>query len=354
MSLSVVRFDPDATPRSSRHPRRPRSPPSRRPTATTSPPTTGPTRSLPQGRAGPRAPHPGPDVADPERRGRGRRPGQGDGAAQADPDGKDFADVAKESSDDSGSKGQGGDLGWNERNAFVPEFAQAAFNLKVGELSEPVLTPFGWHLIQVEEKKAAEEKPLAYVSNDIAPLLVKRQRAAALAEADAKKARPQCRREVAGHPVPAEEGRGRPERRGARSPRRWTPAASPGASPPFLASGPLPSCWPRPSPGPARAASGAVPRRRLVRGGAGDRPRDRRRRGLAVEEGRAPRGGAPPAPGRGAESYVAALKKTATIVNNHQLLAPAPAEGGFSPGGRPPGRPGRAPSPGTSRRRTRR
>ncbi|RPH66348.1 MAG: peptidylprolyl isomerase [Myxococcaceae bacterium] len=102
--------------------------------------------------------------------------------------GKNFAEVAKESSDDTGSKAQGGELGWNERNTFVPAFAQAAFNLKIGELSEPVLTPFGWHLIEVEEKKPAEEKPLAAVSGEIAQILVKKERASALAEADARKA----------------------------------------------------------------------------------------------------------------------------------------------------------------------
>jgi peptidyl-prolyl cis-trans isomerase D len=101
--------------------------------------------------------------------------------------GKDFAEVARASSDDTGSKAQGGELGWNERSAWVPAFSQAAFNLKIGEVSEPVLTPFGWHLIQVEERKPAEEKPLASVSHDIAGILLKRERARALAEADAKK-----------------------------------------------------------------------------------------------------------------------------------------------------------------------
>ena len=102
--------------------------------------------------------------------------------------GKDFAEVAKESSDDPGSKAQGGELGWNERSAFVPSFAQAAFNLKIGEVSEPVITPFGWHLLLVEEKKPPEEKPLASVSGEIAQVLLKKERASALAAADAKKA----------------------------------------------------------------------------------------------------------------------------------------------------------------------
>jgi len=103
-------------------------------------------------------------------------------------DGKDFAAVARTSSDDEGSKAQGGELGWNERSAWVPAFAQAAFNLPIGEVSEPVPTPFGFHLIQVEEKKPAEEKPLDSVAAEIAQILTKRERARALAEADASKA----------------------------------------------------------------------------------------------------------------------------------------------------------------------
>lgn len=101
--------------------------------------------------------------------------------------GKDFADVARANSDDASSKSEGGDLGWAERAAYVPEFSQAAFNLKVGQVSEPVKTPFGWHLIVVEEKQPAVAKPLPEVSSEIAALLLKRDRARALAEAEAKK-----------------------------------------------------------------------------------------------------------------------------------------------------------------------
>jgi len=102
--------------------------------------------------------------------------------------GKPFAEVARASSEDPGSKEHGGDLGWAERGAFVPEFTQAAFNLKVGEVSEPVKTPFGWHLILVEQKRPAVERPLAEVAPEIAALLLKRERSRALAAAEAKKA----------------------------------------------------------------------------------------------------------------------------------------------------------------------
>jgi len=70
--------------------------------------------------------------------------------------GEDFAELAKQYSDDPGSKDQGGDLGWFPRDSgFVPEFEEAAFKLQPGEVSPPVLTQFGYHLIKVEERDPA-------------------------------------------------------------------------------------------------------------------------------------------------------------------------------------------------------
>jgi peptidyl-prolyl cis-trans isomerase D len=102
--------------------------------------------------------------------------------------GKDFATVAKETSDDQGSKPSGGDLGLQDRQAWVPEFADTAFSLKPGEVSQPVLTQFGYHLIKVEEKKAAEKKELKDVEDEIARNLAKQEKAKAQARADADKA----------------------------------------------------------------------------------------------------------------------------------------------------------------------
>ena len=62
--------------------------------------------------------------------------------------GEDFAKVATELSKD--PSGNGGDLGWFTKDRMVPEFSDAAFKLKKGEISEPVKTQFGWHIIQVE------------------------------------------------------------------------------------------------------------------------------------------------------------------------------------------------------------
>lgn len=67
-------------------------------------------------------------------------------------DGADFAAVAARESDDQGSRAVGGDLGSFARNQMVPEFDEAAFSLPIGELSEPVQTPFGYHLIEVQSR----------------------------------------------------------------------------------------------------------------------------------------------------------------------------------------------------------
>lgn len=67
-------------------------------------------------------------------------------------DGMDFAEAAKEFSEDVGSASDGGKLGSFSRDEMVKEFSDIAFKTSVGEISEPVLTDFGWHLIKVEGK----------------------------------------------------------------------------------------------------------------------------------------------------------------------------------------------------------
>ena len=63
--------------------------------------------------------------------------------------GVDFAEVARRYSQDTGSGAIGGDLGWFGRGAMVAEFEESAFDLEVGEISEPVQSQFGYHIIQV-------------------------------------------------------------------------------------------------------------------------------------------------------------------------------------------------------------
>ena len=69
--------------------------------------------------------------------------------------GADFAALAKEKSKDPSSS-EGGDLGYFTRDRMVPEFADAAFKLQVGQISDPVKTEFGWHIIKLEDKRARQ------------------------------------------------------------------------------------------------------------------------------------------------------------------------------------------------------
>lgn len=78
--------------------------------------------------------------------------------------GEDFAVVAKAESDDTGSGAQGGDLGSFGRGRMVPVFEDAAFTQAVGAISEPVKSPFGYHLIQVQERNS---KPFEEVRPEI-------------------------------------------------------------------------------------------------------------------------------------------------------------------------------------------
>ncbi len=71
---------------------------------------------------------------------------------------QNFAEMAKRWSQDELSASEGGDLGWVRRGELVPEFEDAAFRLQVGEVSEPVETPFGYHLIQVEAVQGDKRK----------------------------------------------------------------------------------------------------------------------------------------------------------------------------------------------------
>jgi peptidyl-prolyl cis-trans isomerase C len=86
--------------------------------------------------------------------------------------GEDFEALAKEYSLD-GSKEFGGDLGFFTADEMVPAFSEAAFALKVGEVSQPVQTEFGWHLIKLEDRRVGGAQPFEDVENAIRMVLLR-------------------------------------------------------------------------------------------------------------------------------------------------------------------------------------
>lgn len=86
--------------------------------------------------------------------------------------GEEFATVAQEASDDPGSGARGGDLGFFGRGRMTPEFEQAAFDARQGELVGPIETPFGVHLLEVTGRREAGQQPLSEVAGRIQNKLV--------------------------------------------------------------------------------------------------------------------------------------------------------------------------------------
>ncbi len=82
-----------------------------------------------------------------------------------------FPRIAQEKSTDAASARQGGDLGWFGRGRMVPEFEEVAFTLPAGKVSDPVKSPYGWHVIRVEEVKQGEPDPFDQVKEQIRLML---------------------------------------------------------------------------------------------------------------------------------------------------------------------------------------
>ena len=82
-----------------------------------------------------------------------------------------FAELAKEKSTDTASAQKGGDLGMFGQGRMVPEFEKAAFSLKPNEISDPVKTQYGYHVIMVTERKDGEQKPFDQVKEQIKAML---------------------------------------------------------------------------------------------------------------------------------------------------------------------------------------
>ncbi|MBA9062763.1 peptidyl-prolyl cis-trans isomerase C [Methylobacterium fujisawaense] len=88
--------------------------------------------------------------------------------------GEDFSKVAAEASKDPGSKTEGGDLGWFTKERMVPDFANAAFAMKPGQVSDPIKTQFGWHVIKVEEKRTKPQPTFDELKEQIDQHLIRK------------------------------------------------------------------------------------------------------------------------------------------------------------------------------------
>ncbi len=102
--------------------------------------------------------------------------------------GGDFAVIAKENSKDPGSKDDGGNLGYFGKGQMVPQFEEVVFTLKKGDVSDPVKTQFGWHLIKIEDRRMKPPPAFDIVKDRITQslLLQKAQQAATTLRAKSK------------------------------------------------------------------------------------------------------------------------------------------------------------------------
>lgn len=91
--------------------------------------------------------------------------------------GGNFADLAKQYSTDPGSKAKGGDLGEFKRGQMVPAFDKYAFSAPIGQISPPIKSPFGYHIIQVESRTPGQKATLASATPQIVDTLRQQQEA---------------------------------------------------------------------------------------------------------------------------------------------------------------------------------
>jgi peptidyl-prolyl cis-trans isomerase C len=101
--------------------------------------------------------------------------------------GAKLGEIAKEKSTDAGSKGKGGELEWSPAGNYVAPFAEALTKLSKGQLTDqPVQTPFGWHVIRLEDVRPLKIPPFEEIKNNLTQRVLQRQFESAVNELRAK------------------------------------------------------------------------------------------------------------------------------------------------------------------------
>jgi peptidyl-prolyl cis-trans isomerase C len=118
--------------------------------------------------------------------------------------GEDFGKVADEVSKDPGSKG--GDLGWFTRDRMVPEFGDAVAKMKPGEISDPIKSQFGWHIVKLDESRPKTFPPLDQVRDQVSRYVVQKAQSELV-----MKLRENARIERADQPAEAAKPAAKPE-----------------------------------------------------------------------------------------------------------------------------------------------
>jgi peptidyl-prolyl cis-trans isomerase C len=96
--------------------------------------------------------------------------------------GTDFAEMAKQKSKDPGAAAEGGDLGYFTKDQMVPEFAEQAFKMNKGDVSDPVKSQFGWHIIKVEDKRSKPAPAFETVKEQVEQFVTRRAQAEYIAK----------------------------------------------------------------------------------------------------------------------------------------------------------------------------
>jgi peptidyl-prolyl cis-trans isomerase C len=136
--------------------------------------------------------------------------------------GEDFATVAKELTEDPPGKQNGGDLGYFTKDQMVPEFSEKAFSMEKGQVSDPVKTAFGWHIIKVEDKRKRKPPEFDAVKDQIETFVTRKAQIQLL-----NKLRQQAKIERLDKPAPSSKPGTAPSDKPAAAPANKPAAADP-------------------------------------------------------------------------------------------------------------------------------